>query len=337
MRIRSIVHHVALHETLENRAMFAAAAFASLSSHGTLNVSGTSLNDVISVRRSGSDVIASRNSSVLRFHYANVKRIMVKSLDGSDRFINHTSRPSTLVGGAGNDTLQGNVGADVFDGGTGNNFFDPRGGKDVFDYTNLAPGPFERFVIVSSSEAHFVERDYTDSDFPTGGDDFVWTPNITVRLSPNDDLVGALMDGTSVEIDGGEGNDSINVSKSLDYSGLLAPRTLLGGGGNDDIEADDGNNVLLGGVGADTLIGGFGKDSLDGGPGNDLLKGGAGNDTLIGGPGKDTLLGQSGNDRLIANDGEKDFLDGGSGTDKAQRDKTAKVSDSVKSIESFIP
>jgi Ca2+-binding RTX toxin-like protein len=54
--------------------------------------------------------------------------------------------------------------------------------------------------------------------------------------------------------------------------------------------------------------------------------------TLSGGSGHDKLYGQADNDTLIGNDGEKNTLDGGTGSDKAKKDGI----DSVISIETFI-
>ena len=78
---------------------------------------------------------------------------------------------------------------------------------------------------------------------------------------------------------------------------------------------NEGDDVLVGGVGNNELIGGLGNDQLIGGFGDDRLYGlrqsfagfasGSDNDTLLGGPGSDILYGSMGND----------FLDGGTGND----------------------
>ncbi|HHR6128875.1 TPA: calcium-binding protein [Providencia alcalifaciens] len=75
-------------------------------------------------------------------------------------------------------------------------------------------------------------------------------------------------------IDGKGGNDSI-LNKSL------ASYILIGGEGNDNIKATDGNNVLYGGVGDNSLSGGEGDDLLLSSQGNDTLMGEAGNDHYI--------------------------------------------------------
>jgi Ca2+-binding RTX toxin-like protein len=142
----------------------------------------------------------------------------------------------------------------------------------------------------------------------------------------------------NVFLSGGNGNDTVSGGPGTD--------SLYGGKGNDLLDGAAGNDVAYGGAGDDTIMGGGGDDtlfgaegddSLSGGSGNDVLWGAAGKDSLIGGAGKDSLLGQSGDDLLSALDGEKDFLDGGGGMDRARRDDGPSVFDVVRNIESFIP
>ena len=80
---------------------------------------------------------------------------------------------------------------------------------------------------------------------------------------------------------------------------------LFGLGGDDNIDAMDGDDAVFGGGGKDTLIGGRGDDILWGQDGIDRLEGGAGDDVLRGGDGDDTLLPGT----------DDDFVDGGSGYD----------------------
>jgi Ca2+-binding RTX toxin-like protein len=77
-------------------------------------------------------------------------------------------------------------------------------------------------------------------------------------------------------IDGGPGNDTLTGGAGND--------TLLGESGNDRLVGGAGNNLLVGGDGNDVLTGGAGLDVLIGGAGADRLTGGAGDDLLIGGP-----------------------------------------------------
>ena len=69
----------------------------------------------------------------------------------------------------------------------------------------------------------------------------------------------------------------------------------------------------------------------------DTIYGGSGNDH----PerrcyGKDRLYGQNGDDVFMVNDGNRDTLDGGAGTDSASRDHSSTVADDVLNIEKFI-
>jgi dipeptidyl aminopeptidase/acylaminoacyl peptidase len=82
-----------------------------------------------------------------------------------------------------------------------------------------------------------------------------------------------------------------------------------------------GDDILVGRGGSEVLCGLGGNDVIRGRGGNDLLLGGEGNDTLVGGLGRDRLLGGLGRDTILARDGARDFLDGGSGTDRALADR----------------
>ena len=78
---------------------------------------------------------------------------------------------------------------------------------------------------------------------------------------------------------------------------------------------------LNGGPGQDVLLGGNGADSLDGGAGDDHLDSGPGADNLVGGPGRDTVAAGSGDDCLAVQDGARDVVDGGAGSDNALTDR----------------
>jgi Ca2+-binding RTX toxin-like protein len=118
-----------------------------------------------------------------------------------------------------------------------------------------------------------------------------------------------------LSVSGGEGNDTINAA-TLPANALQL--NIVGGGGNDVITGNAGNNVVIGSSGNDTLRGGAGNDQLWGDDGNDSLDGGAGNDILVGdlfsAVGNDVLLGGLGND-VIRGAGGNDTITGGAGND----------------------
>lgn len=84
--------------------------------------------------------------------------------------------------------------------------------------------------------------------------------------------------------------------------GVYNAENLYSGSGNDYVYGNSANNVLKGNAG------------------NDQLRGGDGNDTLHGGAGQDACYGENGDDIFYAKDGAKDFLSGGYGYDRANRD-----------------
>ncbi|TXI81840.1 MAG: tandem-95 repeat protein [Crocinitomicaceae bacterium] len=107
------------------------------------------------------------------------------------------------------------------------------------------------------------------SDFLTGGEG-------------NDTLVGG---GGNDTIFGGDGNDRI-----LGSSGDIGSYSIDGGNGNDYIDLwTSTNNTINGGSGDDTLSGSFYADTLSGGAGDDSVRGYGGADTFEVGAGTDTI------------------------------------------------
>ena len=64
---------------------------------------------------------------------------------------------------------------------------------------------------------------------------------------------------------------------------LVDIQNVNGGGGDDTLTGDAGNNALNGNGGADTINGGDGDDAINGNAGNDTLDGQLGNDAVNGG------------------------------------------------------
>jgi Ca2+-binding RTX toxin-like protein len=224
-----------------------------------------------------------------------------------------------LYGGGGNDTLVGSVVDNLIRGGGGSDTISGRGGNDRLQGAN-------------------------GGDIISGG-------------SGNDRLLGF---GGNDKLSGGEGDDLL---QGDDLFGASGNDTLDGGTGDDDEYGYGGNDTFLEGTaanGGDLLVGGLGTDlasyslraaalkltlngryddgaagegdrigndveNLTGGKGADLLVGNALANLLTGGLGKDTLKGLAGNDIFQTLDKLVDVLDGGTGTDKAHRDTTDKV------------
>jgi hypothetical protein len=121
-------------------------------------------------------------------------------------------------------------------------------------------------------------------------------------------LTALIVKGTSYDDDirvASEGHSQVKVTIGNKSLGVFAPTgriVILGGNGNDEIDADGNFAVpveIHGGAGNDDLRGPSSPAILVGGSGNDVLIGGSGRDLLIGGTGTDKLSGKSGDDLLI--------------------------------------
>jgi len=94
--------------------------------------------------------------------------------------------------------------------------------------------------------------------------------------------------------------------------GTAGDDRLVGSARANTIYAADGNDRVVGRGGEDALKGGDGRDEVFGGEGNDRVKGSADMDEVSGGPGDDLV--RAGTPER-PNDGARDVLDCGDGTD----------------------
>ena len=99
-----------------------------------------------------------------------------------------------------------------------------------------------------------------------------------------------------------------------DCRGTGGDDRLVGSARANTIYAEDGDDRVVGRAGDDALKGGDGRDEVYGGEGNDRVKGSAGMDEVDGGPGDDLV--RAGTPER-PNDGARDVLDCGDGTDTA--------------------
>jgi len=233
---------------------------------------------------------------------------------------NAGSGNDTLTGGIGDDLLIGNGGNDVLNGGAGN---DSLAGGEGDDQLNGGPGDdFLHSITVAANLGDTFD----------GGDGFdrleFHTLNssaaITIDLLANSGMVKNVEQLTffgfgtgAASVSGGAVRDLMMGGSGDDY--------FDGRGGDDDIRANDGNNVVFGGDGDDYIESGHGTSRLYGGDGDDTVRasgfsanivdGGAGNDELQGGAGADQIYGGTGNDVVFAGEGN-DYIDGGLGADQ---------------------
>jgi hypothetical protein len=150
----------------------------------------------------------------------------------------------------------------------------------------------------------------------------------------NDVLIG---DDTDILIDGGAGNDTLQIVASFTSASDaqivgVENVTLAAAGLTLNLSNQTEAFAIKGSSGVDNITGGSGNDKIIGNGGADILVGGGGNDILVGGDGNDNLTGGAGADqfRLATNTGTDTIADFVVGTDKIGfLDTGATVSGSV--------
>ena len=170
----------------------------------------------------------------------------------------------SLFGGSGSDTIDGGAGNDVIDGGTGDDTLTAGSGDDTVNLTasygkdviaggETGEGAGDLLDMAGMDRA--VTVTFTGSEAGTvtdgvSGDSASFTEFERFRLTGFNDSLNGAANTTSMQVDGGAGNDT-----------------------------------LTGGAAADTLFGGTGNDSLSGGAGDDTfrLSPSFGTDTIAGG------------------------------------------------------
>jgi Ca2+-binding RTX toxin-like protein len=151
-----------------------------------------------------------------------------------------------IFGNAGANVLEGLGGVDSLFGGSGNDFLNGGSGDDFM-------------TGAAGDDAYFVDSaaDFIDEIAGSGFDRVLASASYTLAASVSIELLSAA---------------NQNGSEAL---------TLIGNGFANNIQANEGDNILIGGAGNDTLFGLGGVDVLNGGLDADTLIGGAGGDSLI--------------------------------------------------------
>lgn len=226
---------------------------------------------------------------------------------------------TAMHGGGGGDVLVagGAGGAAVLTGGAGSDIFvlspyagtiritDYQPGVDRLDLTSfpMLRSLGQMMARMTATGAELIHQGTTIRiDSATGS-------SIPISAFAETDLFGLLRFSplTTAEYQIGSAGDDLLIASDMGA-------TLIGLGGNDDLQGGAARDLIEGGTGNDRLTGGGGVDRLDGGFGNDLLDGGDGADVLLGQDGNDTLLGAGGDDLLSGSWGS-DWIDGGAGED----------------------
>lgn len=234
-------------------------AGATLTSAGTLLVTGTDAPDTITVRVSGPQVVVHANGSMLQFPRGDVRRLRIVGGAGDDVLTNKTRLRSTLDGGAGDDRLHGGTGDDTLIGGLGSNrLATGNAGVTLVDQSGSPSGGFSFGLNDLDFSVSMGGGQSTDTLY--GGGSYVW------RLTDGNDSVSGDI-GRELTIDAGAGDDVFRgfmpsgLIPGSPFFDLLGDRefeaTLIGGEGKDRWFTDELSNRLL------TIIGGPGNDVVE--------------------------------------------------------------------------
>ena len=120
---------------------------------------------------------------------------------------------------------------------------------------------------------------------------------------------------------GGAGNDTINAvggaANILDggdgndvLTGASGNDTLIGGEGNNTIKVTGGSAIVTAGSGNDTITALWGDDKIDAGGGNNDINAGGGNNNILAGTGNDKVVADWGDDVINVGDGNNSVAAG---------------------------
>jgi Ca2+-binding RTX toxin-like protein len=345
-------------ETLEDRRLFAAGITHDLTLQ-LLRIEGSDIADTVRVwtdlgtaSGDGDDVIRVSLSwgtkgisrSIPKYSllgpelFLSLNRIEFAGLGGSDWFMNDTEYPSTIDGGAGNDTLFGGGLDDLVYGGAGNDQIHGRGGPDrlhggvafksvtdILGTDSLYGGAGnDRLVTAPMGNAWLDGQEDQDELFGAGGNDTL------LGGMGSDTLTGH---GGSDWLEGGGNSDTYRFHETsvmetdtlvessgsggrdwLDFSALGASTPVtVDLRGQSTTLATHANRVIVaslvavageienvrGGAGGDTIRGNNRPNEIHGAGGSDRIWGLQGNDILDGGVSGDAVYADNtGNDSL---------------------------------------
>ena len=311
----------------------------------SVNVGGTSADDVVDIGWSGSGVRVTGLAAKIDIAHAGATDVLNVYGDSGNDTILAGALPGgkmrlQLSGGSGDDVIMGSAGKDTVIGGAGNDVAFLGAGDDQFIW-NIGDGT-DRIEGQAGTDS-LVCRGSTGNDaFDISGND----SNQAVFATGGTSL--APSDVERFQLSTYSGQDAVNIYQEKLAGTALAQVAVDLGQGAADGEADwvmvyatSGNDqvtIAMAGTVAsvtglhaqvsvahadsqDTLLvnGGIGNDVINaaGMPAGTMLlrlEGDAGNDTVTGSAGKDTLDGSEGND-VLRGGGGADDVEGGNGND----------------------
>lgn len=210
-----------------------------------------------------------------------------------------TARADNITGLAGDDTLIGNGGDDAISAGEGADFVDAGAGRDV-----IQAGAGDDTVFAGADADLIHGEAGVDRIFGQGGDDVIVAgagKDTAVGGAGDDLFVGEAGDDDDVffgdEIDGGNGNDTLDLSTITANLTVDLGNGLLGRGSA--FSSQTGTDTLWS---IENVATGSGNDTITTSAAVNVMEGGAGNDTFrfldAASADGDTILGFEPGDRL---------------------------------------
>ena len=117
---------------LEPKHLLAGISLRTIDGFQTLNIAGTTGDDVASIQADGSLIHASLNSTNQTFNRSDIQRIRFTGDAGNDSFTNQSNISAYAHGGDGNDTIRSGFGDDTVYGGDGNDSLTGQNGNDFY-------------------------------------------------------------------------------------------------------------------------------------------------------------------------------------------------------------
>lgn len=251
---------------------------------------------------------------------------IVKAGDGNDTITNYFENSQRLLAGeyygeAGNDTLNLRGTGMTVSGGAGVNHINLQGDNRWAANTVLFSSAGESYDYLRTDyySSYILKFDTNFSDFSIVYMKKDLDNILTMELKYADkSFINFSNQGYDFRYYSFQFNDATvnfaNLAQQVQltdiddyfYGNYFNSVVLHGGGGRDNIQGSNGNDVLYG----DAEL-----DLIQASNGNDIIYGGDGNDSLHGDSGNDVIYGEEGNDTLDSGTGALDFMYGGNGND----------------------
>lgn len=197
-------------------------------------------------------------------HFTGAEHVVLGGTDGND----------ILIGGLGDDTLWGDGGDDRLEGGEGNDFHFGGDGNDIItdlfgddeirsgagdDVVNAGQGI--NLIITDTGNDFIFAGNDLDEILAGQGDDFLYgglDQDLLIGGEGNDWLEGGGENNLLLG-DNGDLIQGLPIKRSVD-SRIEGHDVLVSSGGNEDFDAETGDDIMVGGLGTDRFFGAFGFD-----------------------------------------------------------------------------